>query len=381
MSNKYYYLEDNTAKGPFSVEQLCKIKITPDTLVSTGGLDHWVKASTVPELNVAIRKNTTIRLFAGFLFAICVIVGVVKLILFLNSKDFSDLFNFLSEKSGISLVIESPEILMVKEGRLNGFPDKTINKGVNDFIGNPKWENGIAADGKIFVNVSGQISYMEKPVNMTLQFLISSNTFEVYALEFNNVPQSKIILYALLSKMFGGSNTGYNSNTDVSESLNFKTDQDIIEQKPASSSAQGITEPLTLSGKRLERVYVSDCEIEEDEGDLYESFVFENDHEFVYFSGDGPFRDEELTGANTFYHVSESYGGTYRMEGDSWILTATTKTETQYEIHFDNSEKIENRTEINESPAHAIRISKKNCGKNTFFIIFNEREFYFSIFN
>ena len=48
---KYYYVEDKKAKGPYSIEQLAEIGISPDTLVWCKRMTNWVKASEVEELS------------------------------------------------------------------------------------------------------------------------------------------------------------------------------------------------------------------------------------------------------------------------------------------------------------------------------------------
>ncbi len=103
---------------------------------------------------------------------------------------------------------DSPEIEMVKKGHFKDYPNVTIEKGIDNFFGSPKWESGTGTDGatkgKTLVNISGNIMFMEKEVKALLQFVVNNedSTFEVNALEFNNIPQNLFMINGLLSKMF-----------------------------------------------------------------------------------------------------------------------------------------------------------------------------------
>ena len=93
---------------------------------------------------------------------------------------------------------------MVKEGHLATYPNKTIGSAVDSFFGSPKWEAGVSESGTHFVNVSGKIMFMEKEVTAKLQFEVKpdAGTFNVNALEFNEIPQNQFVIAALLMKMF-----------------------------------------------------------------------------------------------------------------------------------------------------------------------------------
>jgi hypothetical protein len=104
----------------------------------------------------------------------------------------------------LSACSESAEIKMIKEGKLNNYPEKTIGEAVDGFFGNPKWEKLIAEDGLTYVNVSGKMTFMEKEVDGLLQFKISESgdRFEVNSFEMNEIPQNKLMLVGLINKMF-----------------------------------------------------------------------------------------------------------------------------------------------------------------------------------
>jgi len=95
----------------------------------------------------------------------------------------------------------SVEVQQVQEGILDGCPEKTVQEMVDDFMGSPSWAAIAADDGNTYVNVEGDIEYLEKPVRALLQFLIEGEQFEYNALEFNGVPQDPLTAMALLEVM------------------------------------------------------------------------------------------------------------------------------------------------------------------------------------
>lgn len=130
--------------------------------------------------------------------------------------------------SGFDTFGENAEITMVKTGYLTSYPNISIEEAVNGFFGNPSWEAIIADDGNKYVNVTGDMTYMEKEVVGSLQFKIyeANNSFEINAFEINNLPQNKLMLAGLLTNMFGSGfenqlNTDNNINSDL-ELIDYK---------------------------------------------------------------------------------------------------------------------------------------------------------------
>lgn len=103
---------------------------------------------------------------------------------------------------------ESKEIQIVKNGYLNGHPERTIGDAVNNFFGSPKWESGVGIDGetkgKTLVNVKGKMMFMDKEVTAALQFIVEkeNGTFRLNACELNGIPQNMIMYAALIEKMY-----------------------------------------------------------------------------------------------------------------------------------------------------------------------------------
>lgn len=98
---------------------------------------------------------------------------------------------------------DSSEIKLVKNGTLNACPNQTIKQIVDGFFGSPKWESGQSDQGVKFVNIRGEMTYMNKPVEGMVQFKINNdgNTFNYQAFEMNGIPQNNLVAMQLLSKM------------------------------------------------------------------------------------------------------------------------------------------------------------------------------------
>lgn len=102
-------------------------------------------------------------------------------------------------------------VAMVKNGTLSNC-QATVGKMVDGFMENPSWESGVSENQQKFVNVSGGITYMGKPVKAVVQFMLNEKegTFQYNAFEVNEIPQDNLIAAALLEKMCengGGAST------------------------------------------------------------------------------------------------------------------------------------------------------------------------------
>jgi len=104
--------------------------------------------------------------------------------------------------------MESEEVRTVKDGHFSDHPEKTVGEAIDSFFANPRWESGIGVDGetkgKTLVNVKGRITYMEKEVTAGLQFIVDpeKGSFQLHAMEMNDVPQNYFLMAALVEKMF-----------------------------------------------------------------------------------------------------------------------------------------------------------------------------------
>ena len=116
-------------------------------------------------------------------------------------------------------LFESRAVKLVKTGHLQNYPQRTVGEAIDSFFDSPKWESGTSADGetkgKTFVNAKGKIKFMGKDVDAVLQLIVNEEdtTFNVHALEFNNIPQNQFMMVALLTKMYETSEPKREKNT------------------------------------------------------------------------------------------------------------------------------------------------------------------------
>lgn len=95
------------------------------------------------------------------------------------------------------------EVSLVKDGMLDACPQKTVGGMATDYLGAPSWQSLVAEDGKTYVNLSGKITFNEKPVDALIQFLVHErgDTFEINAFEMNGISQNLLMLNGLLTNM------------------------------------------------------------------------------------------------------------------------------------------------------------------------------------
>jgi phage pi2 protein 07 len=129
-------------------------------------------------------------------------------------------------------------VSLVKDGFILQYPDKTVGEAVSSFVGKPHWTSIIADDGSgTYVNITGEISYDDQPIKMLLQFAIDeqNKTFELYALEFNGLPQDENIMSLLITSKYESMENEYNeegdsdyySRDDLREALSYKSFEEV----------------------------------------------------------------------------------------------------------------------------------------------------------
>ena len=159
---------------------------------------------------------------------------------------------FLSMLFLISACGETPEVLMVKGGQLDSCPSKTVEQMVDGFMNLPSWSSLTAEDGNNYVNITGGITYDNKPVEALIQYqVVSEERFEFNALEFNDIPQNAIVAGSLLTAMC---EEGSGTSSEQSSSL----------EEPNSPSALGED---TATAEGLTAMAVSDVMLD------YESLI------------------------------------------------------------------------------------------------------------
>ena len=127
------------------------------------------------------------------------------------------------------------EILTVRYGKLDAYPGIGLGNAIDEFLSDPEWSVIESEDGTHIVNISGGITYQEKPVRALLQFLVVDDRFEFTALEFNGIVQNEIIRMALMNKMMSdfidssGSDTGDVVSQKTASQVTTLSDSEIVD--------------------------------------------------------------------------------------------------------------------------------------------------------
>ena len=109
-------------------------------------------------------------------------------------------------KTPVASVIgtEDEHITFAKNGSPVDYPDVTYDEAFSAFFSNRSWEYFVSDTGKDVVEFKGDCLYHDTQVTATIQFVLDMDegTFEFEYLAFNDVPQSILISYALITKVF-----------------------------------------------------------------------------------------------------------------------------------------------------------------------------------
>ncbi|WP_242839196.1 hypothetical protein [Pseudobutyrivibrio sp. MD2005] len=99
---------------------------------------------------------------------------------------------------------EEPHITAIKNGAPEAYPDITYGDAFESFFSNPDWTYFESDKGRDIVEFTGGCIYANTEVTATIQFEVDMDTgrAEIVYLGFNDVPQSLLIEYALISKVF-----------------------------------------------------------------------------------------------------------------------------------------------------------------------------------
>ena len=95
-------------------------------------------------------------------------------------------------------------VQMVRNGYPSSHPSVSYEQAFTAFFGSPQWKHFKAEDGREVVEFTGDCTYQDAPVKARIQFVVheQQGTFETAYLAFNEVPQNKLILAALIEKAF-----------------------------------------------------------------------------------------------------------------------------------------------------------------------------------
>ena len=97
-----------------------------------------------------------------------------------------------------------PAIQRIQGGTFNSCEEATIGELVDNFFASPSWSLIEADDGQTYVNLTGEMTLDEEPVNGLVQFtapLTDEAAFEINAFELNEIPQNAIMVAGLVTAM------------------------------------------------------------------------------------------------------------------------------------------------------------------------------------
>ncbi|WP_395767247.1 hypothetical protein [Aquirufa sp.] len=91
----------------------------------------------------------------------------------------------------------------IKKGYFDDCQKATVEELVDGFFANPEWESFVSPDdNKYHLNVSGEITYEDKPANAVIQFEINDDkTWEINAFEINGEGQTEDMISDLVVGM------------------------------------------------------------------------------------------------------------------------------------------------------------------------------------
>ena len=114
---------------------------------------------------------------------------------------------FLLSMVGFSLQgcsSEDPAIERIKGGTFYDCDKATVDDLADNFFRSPSWVTIVATDGRSYVNLTGEMTYNEVPVDALVQFtapMYDNASFEINAFEMNDLPQNPFMIDALVTAM------------------------------------------------------------------------------------------------------------------------------------------------------------------------------------
>lgn len=111
---------------------------------------------------------------------------------------------FLMVGCGTTYNENNENIQFVKEGTLSGYSYTTCGEAFDDFFEDPKWGYFCSDTNEDVVEFTGKCLYDNVEVEVLMQFTLDkeAGTFSVNYLSFNDVPQNKLMVTALLEAVF-----------------------------------------------------------------------------------------------------------------------------------------------------------------------------------
>ena len=97
---------------------------------------------------------------------------------------------------------DNPYVQTVKNGVLESYPNKAIGEAFGSFFSDPKWKHFKADTKEEVVEFTGYCQYSGVQVLARVQFIVDGEKIEVGAVDFNDVPQNRLITVGLFEKIY-----------------------------------------------------------------------------------------------------------------------------------------------------------------------------------
>lgn len=204
----------------------------------------------------------------------------------------------------------------------------TYEEAFSAYFGDPAWKVFVSDDGKEVVEFTGKCYFQDARVKALIQFVINNDegTFEAAYLSFNDVPQNKLILAALITDVFDEAVAEKNQNDAYREESSYNT----YEHSSTSEMDQGVKTKQDTEETDLEIVNVfvqRDCEY------LMDEYI-----PTIYLYGNGEFRF-----VCNLYEGMANYTGRWEIINTSptidyhFIVDDNDDRELSFHIYYDDS--------------------------------------------
>lgn len=159
---------------------------------------------------------------------------------------------------------DDKNVLAVKGGTPNAYPEKTYGEAFEKFFGMPTWKYFVGTkegsdedgDGKPdyteenvdIVEFTGYCTYRDVEVKALIQFTLDKEggTFEATYLSFNDVPQTYFMLAQLIDTVF--------TSEDVTETEIHKDDENVTDSSSAITNEEGKEDDYALLNEFIDLI-------------------------------------------------------------------------------------------------------------------------------
>lgn len=168
-----------------------------DTIMKTES-KNAPKNNTLKRGNIKMRKKVT-----AIILAACMILTLCSCSVNQAVQTLTDILNKFATS-------ESEEVQCVKNGYFTEYSsDITLGELLDGFLSDSTWQYFESDDGIDIVECTGKCMYMDQEVEATVQFQLNDDdTFELYTLAFNDIPQNLFITAAFFEKMYEDAGAG-----------------------------------------------------------------------------------------------------------------------------------------------------------------------------